>query len=378
MGLRRHLAAFAAVLALMSPSLPGLARPMNYPAPVEDGLPSPPPPDVTAAAWILYDESIDAVLGSLRADQRRPVASTTKIMTGLLAIEHGGLDEPVVVSQRAADAGEREIGLVAGETVTLAALLKAALIHSGNDAAIAIAEHVGGSVEEFVDMMNERVAELGLENTSFANPHGLDEPGHYSSARDMLEIGREAMRHRVFRDIVRSRIVVFPEAPDGTERVGTATNLLIGDYEGASGIKTGFTFQALLTFVASAEREGRRLFAVVLGSEGGRSHLNDARALLDFGFEDLGMYGVLGTGNQYVARFDDGVGSGPLASASQIESFMHLGASGLLSDPPASTQTAPVPVAPPVEVVTRHPEPGSGTLHEALEFWIDRIFGTSS
>ena len=142
MSFRRFLAASVAVVTAMSFALPAIGRPMNYPAPVEDGLPSPGPPDVTAEAWILYDESTDAVLGSVLADQRRSVASTTKIMTGLLAVEHGDLDEPVIVSQRAADTGEREIGLVAGEVVTLGALLKAALIHSGHDAATAIAEHV--------------------------------------------------------------------------------------------------------------------------------------------------------------------------------------------------------------------------------------------
>ena len=351
------------------------ARPLHYPAPVIEGLPDPGPPAVTAKAWILYDESTDAILGEAAADERRSVASITKIMTALLALERGDLTDVVTVSQRAADTGEREIGLIAGEQVTVGALLKAALIHSGNDAATAIAEYVGGSVEGFVDLMNQRAGELGMFNTSFANPHGLDAPNHYSSARDMLKLARVAMEHSEFRDIVRSRILVFPATPDGTKRIGTATNLLLDDYEGASGIKTGFTFQALLTFVATAERDSRRLYAVVLGSEGERAHLADARELFDYGFEDLGMYGILATGNEYTARFHP-PGPSPLVAATSVEALLHLGASGLLTRPPESRVTAPEPVPPPVTEVTRQVEPSRGTLRGALGFWIDLIQGS--
>ncbi len=372
MARRTALSALALSLALMPLAPAAFARPLHYPAPVIEGLPDPGPPEVSAKAWILYDDSTDAILGESSADERRSVASITKIMTGLLAIERGDLADVVTISQRAADTGEREIGLFVGEQVTLGALLKAALIHSGNDAATAIAEHIGGSVEGFVDLMNQRAQELGMFNTSFANPHGLDAPGHYSSARDMLKLARVAMEHASFRDVVRSRIVVFPQAPDGSKRIGTATNLLLADFEGASGIKTGFTFQALLTFVASAERDGRGLYAVVLGSEGERGHLADARLLFDYGFEDLGMYGMLATGNEYTARLQP-PGPGPLVTAASVEALLHLGASGLLSRPPASRATAPEPVPPPVEEVRRRVDPGKGTLQGALQYWIDLI-----
>lgn len=373
MGRRKLLTAWLAVLVGMSLALPAGAKPLAYPAPVHEGLPNPGPPQLTAQAWILYDASSDAVLASVRPDERRSVASTTKIMTGLLALERGDLDAVVTISQTAADTGEREIGLVPGEGVTLGALMKAALIHSGNDAATAIAEHIGGSVEGFVELMNQRAEELGLRNTSFANPHGLDAPNHYSSARDMLNLAREAMQHEEFRDIVRSRIVVFPEAPDGTKRIGTATNLLLGEYEGASGIKTGFTFQALLTFVASAERQNRRLYAVVLGSEGSRAHLSDARRLFDYGFDDLGVYGVLTTQNPYVARFAQPE-PGPMVTAAHVESLLHLGATGLLDDPPAARVTAPEPIPPPVAEVRRSPDQSHSTLRGAARFWLD-LFG---
>lgn len=374
MGVRRHLTVWLAVLVGVSLAPSAGAKPLAYPAPVQEGLPDPGPPELTAKAWILYDDSTDAVLGSLMPDERRAVASTTKIMTGLLAVERGDFDTLVTISQRAADTGEREMGLVPGEKVTLGALVKAALIHSGNDAATAIAEHIGGSVEGFVELMNRRAEELGLRNTSFVNPHGLDAPNHYSSARDMLNLAREAMKHQEFRDIVRSRIVVFPEAPDGTKRIGTATNLLLGDYEGASGIKTGFTFEALLTFVASAERQDRRLYAVVLGSEASRGHLADARRLFDYGFDDLGVYGVLATGNPYVARFDQPE-PGPMVAAAHLESLLHLGASGLLDDPPKARESAPEPIPPPVAEVRRTPDQDHYTLRGAARFWLDLFSG---
>lgn len=370
---RVTLAAVLAALLMMPLARVAVASPMHYPVPIEDGFPDPGPPEVTAATWILYDETSDAVLAAFAPDTERAIASTTKIMTALLALENSNLDDVVTISQRAADTGEREIGLVADEQVELSALLKAALIHSGNDAATAIAEHVGGSVEGFVDMMNERAVELGLDNTHFANPHGLDAPGHYSSARDMLRLAREAMKHPVFRDIVRSRIVVFPPAPDGTPRIGTTTDLLLADYEGASGIKTGFTNQALLTFVASAERNGRRLYAVVLGSEGVRAHMSDARLLFDYGFGDLAIYGAL-AGGRYTPKWPRS-DPGPIEMAADMETLVHVAASGLVASPPVSLATAPEPVEPPATVVSRSADRDSGTVEYALRFWVDLLAG---
>jgi D-alanyl-D-alanine carboxypeptidase len=182
------------------------------------------------------------------------------------------------------------------------------------------------------------------------------------------------MQHEEFRDIVRSRIVVFPEAPDGTKRIGTATNLLLGEYEGANGIKTGFTFQALLTFVASAERQGRSLYAVVLGSEGNRAHLADASRLFDYGFDDLGVYGVLVTGNPYVARFNRPE-PGPLLTAARFESLLHVGATGLLDDPPSARETAPEPIPSPVAEVRRSPELEHSSVRGATRFWLDLFDG---
>lgn len=362
------------VVMTMVLALPAAGAPLFFPTRVQDGFASPGPPEVSAAAWILFEESSQMVLASQLSTQERAMASTTKIMTGLLAMERSNLTDVVTISQRAADTGEREIGLVAGEQLTMGDLLKAAMIHSANDAATAIAEHVGGSVEGFVDMMNERASELGLTETHFTNPHGLDAPDHYSSARDLLDLTRVAMAFPEFSDIVRSRIVVFPDAPDGSKRIGTTTNLLLGDYDGAGGIKTGFTSAALLTFVATAERDGRRLYAVVLGSEGRRAHFNDVRALFDYGFSQLGIYGTISTGNPYVS-VKQRVEPGPLVATSNIEALVHLAGQGLMTDPPAPTAVVPEPAPPAVVVVSRHSVPPTGPLWAAFTFWWDQTVG---
>lgn len=371
----RHpvVAAIWAVLLTCALALPAGAAPLTLPTRHVDGFTHSSPPEVTAAAWLVYDESTDTILASRLANQERSIASVTKIMTGLVALENADPTDTVVISQRAADTGEREIGLFAGEEISLESLVKAALIHSANDAATAIAEHVGGSIEGFVEMMNAKATELGLTETSFANPHGLDAPGHYSSAADLLTMTLAAMENPTFSQIVRSRALVFPDAPDGSSRVGQATNLMLHDYEGMAGVKTGFTSQALLTMVGSAEREGRRLYAVVLGSEGPRAHFADVKLLFDWAFESLGIYGVLGTGQPYVS-VKARVQPRPLVAVSQTETMMHLAGQGLLTDPPQSLVNQPPPAPPPVVTVERRPHKGETELR-ALGYWWRLITG---
>lgn len=370
---RRVLAAAAAALLGITLAVPAMAAPLSFPTRVVEGFPAPPRPAVTAATWILFDDSTGTVLGSQLPDEERAIASTTKIMTALVALESGDPKAMVTISQNAADTGEREIDLVAGEELPLDALIKAALIHSANDAATAIAEHVGGSVTGFVEMMNQRAAELGLTETHFVNPHGLDDPDHYSSARDLLEMARAAMEYPLFADIVRSRILVFPDAPDGTPRAGVATNLMLHDYEGMGGVKTGFTFQAKLTMVATAEREGRRLYAVVLGSDGSRAHFSDVRALFDWGFEGLGIHSTLSTGRGYTSM-KTRVEPTPLLATRNTEAFMHLAGQGLMTSPPGSLTDLPPPQPPPVVVVERHPEPAEPPV-AALTYWWELLRG---
>ncbi len=296
--MRRVVAPLLAVLILLG-AAPAVATPVAAPPSPVWGLYAGAPPEVTASSWILYDDTYGRVLADHMADTPRPMASTTKIMTALLALERGNLDDPVLISSSAADIGEAEIGLEAGEVWTLRQLLTAMLVRSANDAAEAVAEYVGGTQQHFVELMNEKALELGLRQTSYANPHGLDAPGHFTTARELLELTLVAMEDPVFAELVGTQTAVLPPAPDGTERIAQTTNQLLGSYPGAFGVKTGFTNLAGLVLVAGAERDGRRLYTVVMGSA---DHFTDATALLDYGFAQYGVVQQVSKGVSYVAH----------------------------------------------------------------------------
>lgn len=366
--------ALMAVTLIVALAVPAGARPFVFPLHNEDGFPHAPPPTLTASSWIVYDELTDTVLASWDADTARAPASITKIMTVLLALEEGNPDDEVVISREAAEQGGQEIGLVEGETVTLGALVRAAMVRSGNDAAAAIAEHIGGSIEGFVQMMNDRAAELGMENTHFVNPNGLDTDGHYSSARDMLIVGRQAMAIPEFAEIARARALVFPDAPDGTPRSATNTNRILNSYDGSIGVKTGETPRAGLTYVGAAEREGRRIFAVVFNSVGKRAHFADAIELFDWAFEDLGINGTVSAGIPFQAVAAR-VEPSPLLVEAGVETYLHTAAQGVTGDPPMPPGGEPIPEAPPVIDITRHPDPAPTSILSTLAYWVGLITG---
>jgi D-alanyl-D-alanine carboxypeptidase len=263
-------------------------------------LPSPPPdvaipieafatpelPAVTAEAYVLYDLSGDLELLSHNADEPRAMASVTKLMTALVVLDAADLGDEVVISQSAADTGEAEVGLTTGEVWTVWELLNAIIVRSGNDAATALAEFIGGSVAGFADLMNAKAIELGMVSTSFVNPHGLDADGHFSTANDLVLLARAAYADPVIAQLARTRVVKFRPAPDGDRRRATNTNDLLGAFDGVVGLKTGFTSQAKRVLVSAATRDGRTLICVVMGSE---DHFADTRELLEYGFE---MYGI--------------------------------------------------------------------------------------
>ncbi len=308
---------------------PAAAAPVRPLHPLE-GLAVDPPPPVTAATWILYDATYDLVLASDGADEERPMASTTKIMTGIVAFENSTPDQTVVVSQTAADVGEAEVPLVAGERLRIGALTTGLLVRSANDAAIAVAEGVAGSVDAFVDLMNAKAEDLGLAHTHFTNPHGLDEPGHYTSAADLLTMARAAMQIPEFANAVRAHVYRFPADPEGEFRVVQNTNLMLWDYPGTIGVKTGYTFQAGLVLAAAAERDGRTIYAVVMGSEGDSAHFTDASALLDYGFDSFGVVPLIIEGHTYgFQRTASGVEA--VLAAATVEAFVHIAGAGLLS-----------------------------------------------
>lgn len=231
------------------------------------------PPQVSAAAAVVVDLDSGITLYARNADVPRPPASTVKIMTALLVLRNADIREKVVVSANAAATGGSRMGLVAGERLTVLDLLYGLLLPSGNDAAMALAEHIAGNEVAFVAQMNLMAAQMGLEHTRFANPHGLDAEGQYASANDLVRLARAALDYPVFVEIVRTSRARI------AGRDLTNTNELLVSYPAADGIKTGTTDAAGECLVASISRRGHRLVAVVMGS---RDRYADARALLNY------------------------------------------------------------------------------------------------
>ncbi|MBO8126837.1 MAG: D-alanyl-D-alanine carboxypeptidase [Firmicutes bacterium] len=241
---------------------------------------------VTADAAILIDASTGTVLYAKNAHQKRPPASTTKIMTAILALELGDLEEVVKVGRSATGVGGSQIWLEPNEELTLYQLLQGMMLKSGNDAAVAIAQHIAGSVKNFCALMNKRAKELGAFNTVFSNPNGLPEKTkpHYSTAYDLAMMARRGMQIPVFREIVRTKYEQIPWGDHDWQRRLKNTNRLLWYFEGADGVKTGTTRAAGNCLVASATRGGFQLIAVVLHSN---NRWRDAAALLEYGFRNF-------------------------------------------------------------------------------------------
>jgi D-alanyl-D-alanine carboxypeptidase (penicillin-binding protein 5/6) len=240
-------------------------------------------PDVTLPSGILSTADGDVLWARQSADERA-MASTTKIMTAIVVLDSGAdPDARVRVPYEATKVGEAGIGLVVGQELTVRQLLGAMLVYSGNDAAITLAIHISGSLDAFVEAMNAKAIELDLRDSHFANPHGLDEPGHHTSATDLATMARYAMRNKMFREIVRQTEVLVPVG-SATRRF-EASNLLVGTFSGATGVKTGWTSDAGYCLVASAERGGIELFTVVLGTTSESARFVQAKRLLEWGFK---------------------------------------------------------------------------------------------
>ena len=228
-------------------------------------------PDVAARAWVLTDLRSGDFLAGEGASRELPIASTTKIMEAIVVLKKGDLDDEVTVSRDAASYATpaySNVGLLPGDTLSVRELLMAALISSGDDAAYAMAEHVGGGgragVDHFVEMMNGEAETLGLENTHFENPVGLDKKGHYSSARDLATMARVAMQHPEFRDIVSTEYASIYTAD--REIPLTSTNELLFSYGPATGVKTGTTPAAGESLVSSASLGDEAYVCVILDS----------------------------------------------------------------------------------------------------------------
>lgn len=245
----------------------------------------PAPPVPRGAAAILVNLDDGRVLYELAADERRSIASTTKIMTGILAIELLPPDLVIKTTNRAAAAGESEIWLEPGEELTVEQMLYALMVKSANDAAVALAEAASGDIETFVQAMNAKAEELGMTNTHFTNPHGLEAEEHYSSARDLAVLSCYAMKNELFRKLAATPTIKIPWQGREYDRVLENRNALVGAVPFITGIKTGYTGKAGFCLVGSGAREGVSLVSVILGEKDKGSVNDDTVALLEWGFD---------------------------------------------------------------------------------------------
>jgi D-alanyl-D-alanine carboxypeptidase (penicillin-binding protein 5/6) len=272
---------------------------------------------VGCRACLLVDDE-GRVLFERNADRRLPNASTTKMVTALVALENLDPDDVVTVPRAVLAVGGGTLDLLPGDRFVVEDLLVAMMLDSSNDAAITLAHAVAGSERAFVGEMNSFVEELSLADTAFITSHGLDEPGHYSSAHDLATIARLVLENDLLVDLVaRPRATIT--TPQGRRRIDNR-NLLLETYKGAVGIKTGYTLGAGYVLVAAARRHGRTLTAVVMGST---DSFRDATALLDRGFRRLSRSVVAQEGLPAAALVFDSVGSTPVGLANTIRGPFH-------------------------------------------------------
>ncbi len=241
---------------------------------------------VSAKSAMLIEASTGRVLFEQNANEKMPMASTTKVMTALLALENCDPDETVEVSPNASGIEGSSIWLSTGEHMSLSDMLFGLMLSSGNDAAIAVAEHVAGSVDGFVAMMNEKAKEIGAYDTCFVNPNGLPSEGHYTTAHDLAMICAYAMRIPYFCEIVKTQYKTIPWEGHEWDRVVKNKNKILWNYEGGNGIKTGYTDAAGKCLCAAAMREDMQLIAVVLDAP---DMFRDCTKMLDYGFDSFSM-----------------------------------------------------------------------------------------
>ena len=248
------------------------------------GAPAQAVPALSAQSAILMDAASGQVLYEHKARELRPPASTTKILTVIMAIEKGNLDQEVEISCNAANTGEATIGLNKGDRITVRNLIHGALLRSGNDACVALSEYIAPSEEEFVGLMNLKALTLGAYDTKFYNTNGLPHSKHLTTAYDLAVITRYALTNEFFCEVVAKKDYVLEWAAPSRRRYIANTNKLLWNYPYATGVKTGTTDSAGRCLVASAVRQGKKMVAVVLNSS---RRFDDATRLLEYGFNQI-------------------------------------------------------------------------------------------
>lgn len=258
---------------------------------------------LSTSNYILIEEKSGRVLMEKNSHRELPMASTTKIMTAILAIEEGNLDDEITIVGKDINIEGSSIFLKDEEVITLKDLIYGLMLRSGNDSAIAIANHISGSVEDFAKLMNKKAKEIGALNTNFMNPHGLHHKDHYSSAYDLALITSYAFKNDIFKEISTSKNYRTSSAREYNYFVNK--NKTLWDYEGGDGVKIGYTMSAGRCLVASATKSNMRLIAVVLNDY---NWFNDSYKLMDYGFNNYRIYPIY-TKHQLIKKIDISNGS---------------------------------------------------------------------
>ncbi|MEQ2528420.1 D-alanyl-D-alanine carboxypeptidase family protein [Bacillaceae bacterium CLA-AA-H227] len=258
-------------------------------------------PEITSEAAILIEEGSGRVLYEKNQDQIMYPASLTKVATAIYAIENGNLDDIVTVSENARNVDGTRVYLEAGEQVPLKKLIQGLLINSGNDAGVAIAEHLHGTVEAFAPHLNDYLKEIGLENTNFVNPHGLFDPNHTTTARDLALLTQYAMKNDTFREIFGTEELKWDGETWDTTLITHHKLLREQPYEGVTGGKNGYVQQSQQTLITTAKRGDLSVIAVVLKGPTQKVIYNDTRALLDYAFANFHMVSIP-KGNEYKTK----------------------------------------------------------------------------
>lgn len=242
-------------------------------------------PDTNSRACVVIDRNTNTILYGKYENQKRKMASTTKIMTATIIIENCNLDETIEVSKKAAGTGGSRLGLTTGDKITIRDLLYGLMLRSGNDAAVALAEYAGGSIEGFAELMNKKASELGLNNTHFETPHGLDSDEHYTTAYELALLSNYALNNTTFAQIVGTK--EYTITINGYPKQLSNTNELLGNFEGVYGIKTGFTNGANRCLVTACKRGDMDIICVVLGADTKKFRTQDSIKLINYIFNNF-------------------------------------------------------------------------------------------
>ena len=260
-------------------------------------------PDINARSAIVIDRVTKTTLYGKNEYDVRKMASTTKIMTAIVVIENANLYDTVEVSKKAANTGGSTLGINEGDKITVCDLLYGLLLRSGNDTAVALAEHVGGSIENFADMMNNKAHELNLVNTHFVTPHGLDNDNHYTTAYELAIITDYALSNNTFSNFVgtKSHTVTISGSPKEISN----TNELLGNLNGVYGVKTGFTNGANRCLVTSCKRDNLDIICVVLGCDTKKLRTQDSIKLIEYVFKTYKMIDLEEIVNESFSKWQD-------------------------------------------------------------------------